>query len=103
MSIARTVAESPNVLDHGDQAATHVADRLASAARKLAELRENWLNPAEWTTEETLAFPGSVDGPWGRLVTAPNERGIGTVQYIRRVAKDDQARRELSRRSLTNL
>jgi hypothetical protein len=37
--------------------------------RKLDRLRTSWLNPPEWTREEILEFPGSVDGPWGRYIS----------------------------------
>jgi type II restriction/modification system DNA methylase subunit YeeA len=77
--------------------------RIAAAARSLAELRENWLNPPEWTREDVLTFPGSVDGPWARYVKEPDGRGIGTVHYPRRIARDDQAAKNLAQRTLTNL
>ncbi|CAN5504720.1 hypothetical protein BH11PLA2_BH11PLA2_03900 [soil metagenome] len=58
---------------------------IAAAAKDLDTLRNNWLNPPEWTRTETLEFPGSVDGPWKRYVTKPNVQGIGTVKYPRLV------------------
>jgi hypothetical protein len=76
---------------------------IATAGRRLAELRENWLNPPEWTTEEVLTFRGSAGGPWARHVEGPDARGIGTVRYPRRGPKDDGAAKELARRTLTNL
>ena len=40
------------------------------------ELRNRWLNPPEWTREELLEFPGSLDGPWKRYIdAAPLECG----------------------------
>jgi type II restriction/modification system DNA methylase subunit YeeA len=78
-------------------------EAIAVAARELSEHRENWLNPPEWTREETLTFAGSVDGPWGRFVTGADERGIGTVHYSRRVPKVGQAANDLAKRTLTNL
>jgi hypothetical protein len=70
----------------------------------LDERRDNWLNPPEWTQEETLTFAGSVGGPCGgRYVTDTDGRGIGTVHYHRRVAKNDQAANDLAKRTLTNL
>jgi hypothetical protein len=36
---------------------------IAAAAKELNELRERWLNPPEWTVENTLEFPGSITGP----------------------------------------
>lgn len=76
---------------------------IAEAAKELDELRSRWLNPPEWTREEVLEFPGSVDGPWARYVHDPDERGIGTVRYPRIVPKDDAAAKELAKRTLTNL
>ena len=75
---------------------------IAEAARKLNELRENWLNPPEWTVTETLEFPGSVDGPWARYVEEPDGRGIGTVRYERTVP-DPPFADDLKKRTLTNL
>lgn len=76
---------------------------IATAARELDELRERWLNPPEWVTEEVLEFPGAVDGPWSRFVHDPDERGIGTVRYPRLVPRDDAAAAQVARRTLTNL
>jgi len=78
-------------------------DAIAAAAKELATLRSNWLNPPEWTREEVLTFPGSVDGPWARYVTEPNAKGIGTVRYPRTVAADAGAAKKLAKRTLTNL
>lgn len=76
---------------------------IAEAARRLDELRRNWLNPPEWTRTETLEFPGSTTGPWARYVHDADERGTGTVRYPRAVARDEEAARQLARRTLTNL
>jgi type II restriction/modification system DNA methylase subunit YeeA len=76
---------------------------IAGAAKELDELRNNWLNPSEWTTEEILEFPGSVNGPWVRYVHDANERGIGTVKYPRSVPKSDKEAEQLAKRTLTNL
>ena len=79
-----------------------LAEAIAVAARELNELRERWLNPPEWTREEVLEFPGSVDGPWARYVHDPDDRGVGTVRYPRRV--DSGLMPSLLRkRTLTNL
>jgi type II restriction/modification system DNA methylase subunit YeeA len=78
-------------------------DAIAAAAQELDTLRSNWLNPPEWTREEVLTFPGSVDGPWARYVTEPNAKGIGTVRYPRIVPADDAATKKLAKRTLTNL
>lgn len=76
---------------------------IAAAAKELDQLRNNWLNPPEWTTEEVLEFPGSVNGPWARFVVNPNEKGIGTVRYPRVVPKDAECAAKLAKRTLTNL
>lgn len=78
-------------------------DAIAVAAAALNRLRENWLNPPEWTREDVLKFPGSIDGPWARYVTDPNAAGVGMVNYARMVPADDRAARELKRRTLTAL
>ncbi len=76
---------------------------IAEAARELNELRETWLNPPEWTKEEVLEFPGSLDGPWQRYLHDPDERGIGTVRYPRIVPRDDEYAAKLKKRTLTHL
>lgn len=78
------------------------AEAIAAAAKKLDELRSNWLNPPEWTRTEVLEFPGSVDGPWRRFVRKPDKRGIGTVRYPRTVARDSHVE-DLAKRTLTRL
>ncbi len=60
-------------------------EAIAAAALNLALLRENWLNPPDWSREEVLTFRGSVDGPWSQYVTEPDAQGIGTVRYPRLV------------------
>jgi hypothetical protein len=82
----------------GEQAAA-----IAAAVREMDDLRNGWLNPAEWTKTEVLEFPGSVDGPWARYVVEPNVRGIGTVRWPRTVPKDPDCAASLSKRTLTNL
>ena len=76
---------------------------IAEAARELDTLRNAWLNPPEWTREETLTFPGSVEGPWARYVQEADGRGIGTVRYPRTVAKDAESAALLAKRTLTGL
>ena len=53
---------SPSALRIPHSALDHRA-AIAAAARELNELRERWLNPAEWTRTEYLEFPASVGGP----------------------------------------
>ena len=76
---------------------------IAQAAKELDDLRNGWLNPPEWTREEVLTFPGSVDGPWARYVKNPDKRGIGTVHYPRIVPQDAECAAKLAKRTLTNL
>jgi type II restriction/modification system DNA methylase subunit YeeA len=76
---------------------------ISTAAKELNELRENWLNPPEWTTTRILEFPGATDGPWSRFVVDPDARGIGTVRYARGEARDDDCAKKLAKRTLTNL
>jgi type II restriction/modification system DNA methylase subunit YeeA len=76
---------------------------ISTAAKELNELRENWLNPPEWTTTRVLEFAGAVDGPWSRFVTNPDARGIGTVRYPRLESRDDECAKELAKRTLTHL
>jgi len=78
-------------------------EAIAETAKELDQLRNNWLNPPEWTKEEVLEFPGSTDGPWARYVHEPDENGIGTVRYPRIVAKDEDCAKKLKKRTLTNL
>ena len=76
-------------------------------------LRNNWLNPREWTRTEILEFPGSLDGPWARYIERPvdgpvNGRAhtatqVGTVRYPRLVPTDAECAKELKKRTLTNL
>jgi hypothetical protein len=76
---------------------------IAAAVKDLNELRENWLNPPEWTITRVLEFLGSIDGPWSRYVIAPDERGIGTVRYPRLEPRDEDCAKKLAKRTLTNL
>lgn len=76
---------------------------ISTAAKELNELRENWLNPPEWTTTRVLEFPGAVAGPWSRFVVDPDTRGIGTVRYPRLEPRDDDCAEKLAKRTLTNL
>ncbi|HUG92296.1 MAG TPA: hypothetical protein VML55_15760 [Planctomycetaceae bacterium] len=78
-------------------------EEIAIAARELDRIRSAWLNPPEWTREEILEFPGSIDGPWQRYVHDADPRGIGTVRYPRTVPRDEDAARELKKRTLTRL
>ena len=57
------------------------AEAIAAAARRLNELRENWLNPPEWTSREPEVVPGYPD----RIIPKPGHEA------------------ELKKRTLTNL
>jgi hypothetical protein len=76
---------------------------IGDAARELNELRAAWLNPPEWTHQESLEFPASLDGPWSQYVIDPNEHGIGTALYKRVIARNEDAKQQLASRTLTNL
>jgi type II restriction/modification system DNA methylase subunit YeeA len=78
-------------------------EAIAQAAKRLDDLRTNWLNPPEMTRTEVLEFPGSLGGPWSAYVHEADERGIGIVRYPRKVAKDALAEKPLAKRTLTNL
>jgi len=106
-------------------------EAIAAAARELDTLRNNWLNPPEWTRTKTLEFPGSPTGPWRRYIDprglAPFAQSaeqkvpvplspslpapcspllaptIATVRYPRTVPKDEECARHLKKRTLTNL
>ena len=88
---------------HSRQPSPEQEQAIAAAAKELNELRENWLNPPEWTTTRVLEFPGSVDGPWSRFVHEPDARGIGTVRYPRLEPRDEECAAKLKKRTLTNL
>jgi hypothetical protein len=95
---------------------------IAAAAKELNELRENWLNPPEWTRPEVLEFPGTVGGPWDRYIvpgsaavsaasshnavgtaTPPDRAPVGTVRFPRLVARDADCAARLKERTLTKL
>ena len=77
---------------------------IATAAKELDSLRNNWLNPAEWTKTEILEFPGAADGPWKRYVEDVDpSRNVGTVRYPRNVPKNSESAVKLKARTLTNL
>ncbi|MBI3987235.1 MAG: class I SAM-dependent DNA methyltransferase, partial [Lentisphaerae bacterium] len=94
------------VLDNGHAVPAHAA--ISAAAKELNALRENWLNPPEWTHEEILEFPGTVGGPWDRYIdpATVSERGafkIGTVKYLRIVPRAADCAARLKERTLTKL
>ena len=96
----------PGLLSPGGDAA--VLAEIAAAAKELNQLREMWLNPPEWTRAETLEFPGTVGGPWGRYIAPATveDRGafkVGTVKYPRLVARDEACAAKLKDRTLTKL
>jgi hypothetical protein len=51
---------------------------MKGSAEEPGRLRNNWLNPPEWTREEVLEFPGSVDGPWDRYIDRATVRWISS-------------------------
>jgi hypothetical protein len=91
-----------------------VETAIADAAKRLNELRENWLNPPEWTRTEVLEFPGTVGGPWSRYIVPGSELSIpgsrlptpvliGIVRYPRLVPLDAECAARLKERTLTKL
>ncbi|MGO8765165.1 MAG: hypothetical protein ACLQSR_08545 [Limisphaerales bacterium] len=79
---------------------------VADAAKELNELRENWLNPPEWTVKKILEFPGSIGGPWQRYIapqTVDAKTGVGTVRYPRLEPRDADCAAKLKKRALTKL
>ena len=101
-----TFAFPEGVLSASDSDA--VFPNISAAAKELNELRENWLNPPEWTRTEVMEFPGTVGGPWDRYIdpaTVEERRDfkIGTVRYPRIVARDAECAARLKDRTLTKL
>ncbi len=81
---------------------------IGAAAKELNALRENWLNPQDWTRPEVLEFPGTVGGPWHRYIdpATVTDRGVfkvGSVRYPRLVARDADCAARLKERTLTKL
>jgi hypothetical protein len=87
------------------EAADAQREAIATSSKELDSLRNNWLNPQEWTRTEILEFPGSSTGPWRRYIDTAtvDNRGIGTVRYPRLVPKDEECAKQLKKRTLTNL
>jgi hypothetical protein len=92
-------------------------EAIAAAAKELNTLRENWLNPPEWTQTRTLEFPGSQDGPWARFIESGTHEDaaasqskiktqnskIGLVRYPLTEPRDAGCAAKLAKRTLTNL
>ena len=83
---------------------------IAAAAKELNELRENWLNPPEWTQTRVLEFPGTVGGPWDRYIDLSTiashpSSGLSTglVRYPRLEPRDADCAAKLKGRTLTKL
>ncbi len=94
------------VFDNSQATPAHTA--ISAAAKELNEIRENWLNPPEWTQMETMDFPGTVGGPWDRYIdpATVTDRGafkVGTVRYPRLVPRDAECAARLKARTLTKL
>lgn len=78
-------------------------EAIAAAAKRLDELRRDWLNPPTMMRTETLEFSGSASGPWKRYLKKTDAAGIGTVRYPRLIASGSQAAKLLAKRTLTDL
>ena len=76
---------------------------IAACAKELDDKRTAWLNPMEWTHEEILEFPGSIEGPWASHISDTDSRGIGRVRYRCLIPNSPDAAQQLSKRTLTNL
>ncbi len=78
---------------------------IATAAKELDDLRNNWLKPNEWIRTEVLTFRGSITGPWKRYIVPESTAGdgAGVVHYPRTVPRGSECARELKKRTLTNL
>ncbi len=59
------------------------AEAIAAAANSICELRENWLNPSEWTREEVLEFPATVGGIWTSHI-----EGIKNSEYYKNAIRE---------------
>lgn len=79
---------SPSPTPPPNDGKTSQEEAIAEAARELNDLREEWLNPKDWTREEILEFLGSTDGPWADYLHDPDSSGIGTVRYPRTVPRE---------------
>ena len=78
---------------------------IAQAARELVEMRNNWLNPPNYMTEETLVFSATVGGPWHRWIPNADSVSAGSVaeaHYVRQVPKNG-ARAMVAVKTLTRL
>ena len=72
---------------------------IAAAASELEGLRNNWLNPSEWTRTEVLEFPGSTTGPWARYVDPKTVQPFQSSPHVPREepsASDSRNVREAS-------
>jgi hypothetical protein len=82
------------------------AKAVAAASKELSSLREQWLNPPEWTSTRILEFPGTTTGPWERFIdlkTVDAKTNIGLVRYPHTMPKDNDSAAKLRKRTLTNL
>ncbi len=97
--------EQDNVLreDSPPSSPSEHREAIAAAAKELNTLRENWLNPPEWTAPRVLTFAGALDGPWRRFVRDADAHGIGTVHYPLTEPRDANCAAKLAKRTLTNL
>ena len=82
--VARTGGE---VARTGGEVARTVGESIAEAAHKLTTLRDNWLNPPEWTQRLPEVVP----------------LGMATSPYPDRIVPKPGHEKELSERTLTKL
>ena len=83
---------SPSGRGVGGEGASPHAQAIAAAARRLVELRENWLNPAEWVERVPETIPPLLPG-----------EGPGVRAYPDRILPRPGCEKDLAKRTLTNL
>jgi len=74
---------------------------ISVAAADLNRLRQNWLDPKEWMSQEVLEFQASRRGPWGGMVKDAGD--VGTARYSRTTCAKPEFTKELAKRTLTAL
>ena len=91
----------PWALGQEDRSSAAVAD-IGEAARELNKLRENWLNPPEWTRNIENRFTATPGGPWDSFIVDKSADSPVAV-YRAPVPVDDAAATALKKRTLTAL
>lgn len=89
---------TPNI-KASDYSQNPKAQGIAEAARRLVELRDNWLNPSEWVTREPEVVPGYPERfvPVNEKVAVELKKRTLTNLYNLRPAWLDNAHRDLDK------